>query len=208
MSKRISELTENDYTNPDDLIELAVSDDLSPSGYVSRSIRVSNLVTNEGGSSPCRIFINEFINSGIENNTFKIFVSDEQLLECAIQDNFDQITSGVFHISLATSIAKGNDGKQVFLADVMFDVNGYSYSKWLASQGKMNLGTADILPLHSAELPSDGYYPVLFDIQRYDDNGLRGMNFFIKLVSPDELIGINVEVRGYIDYTVCGYKYD
>lgn len=119
MSQRISDLTPVSSISGDELVEIAVPNGESPTGYVSRSAPTSLF----GGGLPYRFtfeIIDESINSDL---TFRLYLNKGQFDSTAFRPNADSDPDGNW--TLATAIINLNA-----IVGFQFTEEAYIYSKF------------------------------------------------------------------------------
>ncbi len=208
MAKRISDLTQVNTATDNDLLELAIVDGESPTGYSSRSIRVGDLPGGTGGAV-CRTEFNQTLDSN-ENTIYLRISYDDLTSGCHIGPlDPNTLVGATFRVSLVVSYVETPSISSAYgftQADVLFDPNDYSYMKFMSSKGKGN-GAPDALPYFPAlsDPPPSGFYPVIYDVSTYDDGFDKGVEFIVFLATSESEFPNEFQLKGYVDTTTAGY---
>lgn len=204
MSKRISELTTVTTAGPNDLIELAIVDGESPTGFSSRNIAVGNLIT--GGGAACRLEVRDTVQLS-NGNQFTVQLTRAQLEGCSAT-TWNSLRSAAFKILVSTAIVPTPAYNEVGSStiDLFYDSNGYSWERYIGNGGKQNSTTTEPLPLTNSSIPPDfgEACPLVYDV--FWDSGNEILNIIFIISSENNYDGQDADILAIIDYNAIGYN--
>lgn len=228
MSQRISEMTPVSSLNGDELVELAVPSDASPTGYVTRHAQTS--LFGGSGGLPYRFTFdihNEFINSDL---TFRLYFDKALFDSTAFRPNHDSDPSGDWNLSNAIMNFNAIAGFHFSSEDT------YQFSKfapvnstvWVNKMGgalgsgsdndadQLRFGTFNTnndLSLWQipSNYPSTNYMndtPLVVPTEVYEEGGDNGsIVVFFRVISPYEGWGSGYpstySIKGYADINMA-----
>lgn len=204
MAKRISELPPTSFLTSDDIMEVAVVDGSSDTGYSSRHVRVGDLPAGSGGNGLCRFNIGN--NYPINENQFTISLSFDELAPCLMGYPFNQLSTASLHIQFTAFHESTYTVLGSVIADIIVNQSTYDTMRYIGSNEKSNT-SPDILP-YTTSAPAIDNAVTIFDVYQYDfgEEGGRGIQIIVNINSEIGYGGIDASVVGFVDFTGAGYN--
>lgn len=206
MSKRISELAQVFQTNPGDLVEIAIEDPETPTGYSSRKIEIVDL-TAGGGLS------NRFLFSGTE--TLDEFVSWQFSIPYQdldyLADGYpiNDCGSATLNISLSVFQNGGSSGGKYgsTSATIIYSTDDFKQMNYMSSGGLNSAGSVVSLPLFPPSYSGSMIPPIITNVLFDAVNEILTFTVSIATDVYSTPPSGDVIYSGFVDITLTPYIY-
>lgn len=208
MGTRISELPQVFQANPGDLLELAIVNEESPSGYSSHQIEVSDLLAGQG-------LTNRFLFSGtvtldeFVSWQFSIPYTDLQYLIPSGPYSINTCGAASLDMSLSVFQDLGSGGGRYgsTTANIMYSTDDGKYINYFSTSGISTAGTPVTLPHFPPTYTGLSIPPIITNVL-FDE--LTSELVFTVSIATDVYStppSGDVTYRGYVDITMTPYIY-